>query len=401
MNIDPKKAVLTQVPRKKILFLITKSVWGGAQRYVFDLASAFRHEYEVSIATGETGTLTEKVSELEIPVRFIKSFQRDISIKKELYSLWEIFLLLKDERPDVIHVNSSKAGGLGALAARIANIISRNHTITIIFTAHGWAFKESRSRFENLAIRFFSLITVLLSDFTITVSEDDHFRARWMPFAQKKMVAIHNGIGTLGLKKRKDARHCISQALGATLPQSNHWIGTIAELHKNKGLEYVLEAIRILAREAKDFLFVIIGEGEDRKRLEDCIERYELKEVVHLTGRLPDASKLLSAFDVFTLSSIKEGLPYTILEAGRAGLPVVATSVGGIPEIIEDMRSGILVRPKNPTELAGALKLFIDDKKRREEFGAALKETITTRFSKEKMLEETRHIYAEALQEKS
>lgn len=378
--------------KKKILYVITKSNWGGSQRYVYDLAHALRETCHVAVAAGGEGLLIKKLREAGIATHAVPSFERDVHLTKEFHVLRELLDILRTEMPDIVHVNSSKAGGLGALAVRIHNLI-HNTSARSIFTAHGWAFKEDRPLPEQLLIRFFSYLTVLLSHATIVVSEDDRRRASWMPFVGSKIHHIWNGIDTEHpLLTRDESRASITKTIGHE-PAHRIWVGTIAELHRNKGLLHAIRAIEELRQDNVFVSYVIIGEGEERHNIETLLKMKGLRDTVLLTGTIADAAALIPAFDIFLLPSTKEGLPYTILEAGVAGVPVVATAVGGIPEIIEDMRSGILVRSKNSTEIAGAIRLCVEDAAEREVFGKALFERVRRLFTLPLMVEATERLY--------
>jgi glycosyltransferase involved in cell wall biosynthesis len=212
------------------------------------------------------------------------------------------------------------------------------------------------------------------------------------------MSVIYNGIGKLKLLSKSAARvELFGEKATEIMTKKPLVIGTIAELHKNKGLSYALEGLAQLKKQsAQPFIFVVIGEGEERARLEAEREALGLTDSVFFVGFKTDASALLSAFDIFLFTSTKEGFPYAILEAGNAGLPVVATAVGGIPEVIDDMRSGILIQSKNPGEVARALSYLIEHKERREEFGLAIKERIEGRFNIETMTKETLALYEQS-----
>ena len=128
---------------KKILFVITKSNWGGAQKYVYDLANELHRpnaEFEVAVAFGQEGQLAGKLREAGITTHPIRSLQRDVSVIADIKSFFELLRLFKTQKPDIAHLNSSKVGGLGALAARVAGVPK------IIFTVHGWPFWETRGR---------------------------------------------------------------------------------------------------------------------------------------------------------------------------------------------------------------------------------------------------------------
>lgn len=301
----------------KVLFVITKGNWGGAQRYVFDLATSLPpHEFSVSVAFGQPGDLSKKLADAIIQTHPITSLARDISLGKELRSFFELYRLFKKEKPDIVHLNSSKAGGLGALAARLAGIQK------IIFTAHGWPFGEKRSALTRTMFWIASWITALLSHKIICVSEHDLKKAQIMPFVGKKSVRIYNGIKPEHVESGDIIRRAFPN--GAVIT------GTIGELNKNKNQIALLEE----ARKDPTMYIAIVGEGEERKNLERAIEKYNLSDRVKLFGFRP-ARDVLKGFNEFALPSIKEGLPYVLLEAKMAGLPIKANRVGGIGEILD------------------------------------------------------------------
>ena len=174
--------------KKKVLYVITKGNWGGAQRYVFDLATGLpKDEFEVAVALGEPalsagkpGLLADKLKSASVMIYYISSLGRDVSFGKDTTSFFELYRLFKKEKPDIAHLNSSKAGGVGALAARLAGVHK------IIFTAHGWPFWEQRNFLMRGAIWFFSWLTALLSHTVIVISDYDLRVARRMPFTSSK-----------------------------------------------------------------------------------------------------------------------------------------------------------------------------------------------------------------------
>jgi glycosyltransferase involved in cell wall biosynthesis len=369
--------------KKKILYVITKSNWGGAQRYVFDLAAGLPDTFEAVVALGGEGPLKIKLEKSGIRTVSLPFLARDVKLFSDFLVLKNLVSLFKKERPDIIHLNSSKIGGLGALAGRIAKVPN------IIFTAHGWAFREERPPMQKMAIKFLSWLTILWSHSVITVSERDLREGLAFPFVHKKIILIHNGISETEFLPKSEARKMLHKK---DMPTAL-WVGTIGELHKNKGHKYALEALSVLAPKHA-VKFFIIGEGEERAALEKTIADLNLQENVFLAGKRDDAAALLGAFDIFIFPSIKEGLPYAILEAGYAGLPVISSAVGGIPEIITDMQSSILVRPKNPDEIVKAFEFLLAHPKEAATFGKKLRSNVKKNFSLKKMLRETIAVYA-------
>ncbi len=374
---------MEQNPRKtKVLFVITKSNFGGAQHYVYDLARELpRAEFEAVVACGGAGTLVEKLIEAGVRTILLPSLARDISLLRDVqsfFALWKLFLV---ERPDVVHLNSAKASGLGGLAARLA-FVPR-----IIFTAHGWAFNEDRSLLSRTAIKIFSWLTVILTHKTIAVSEAVRDDTQNWPFITGKVATVHNGTEGVGRLSREDAR----KVLG--LPFDVFIVGTIAELHPNKGLPYAIEAIAKLSQKHPDVYYAILGDGEEKARLNALLEAQGLRGRVFLHGFVKDASHYLKAFDCFVLPSVKEGLPYVILEAGLAELPTIATSVGGIPEVIEDQKTGLLVPAKNADALADAINKLITSPALRTSLGTSLHEKVLHDFSLNNMTANTLKLY--------
>jgi hypothetical protein len=173
--------------QKKVLFLITKSNWGGAQRYVYDLATALnRNEFEPVVALGGNGTLVDMLHHAGIRTIAIKSLVRDVDAKQELALARELYSIFRTEKPDVLHLNSSKAGAMGAFVGRLARVRR------IIFTAHGWAFNEDRPFWQRLIIKAIHYATVVLSHHTIAVSSGMMREMNW-PGVQTKMSVINPG----------------------------------------------------------------------------------------------------------------------------------------------------------------------------------------------------------------
>lgn len=302
---------------KKILYLITKANWGGAQRYVYDLATSLpKDQFRVLVAFGAEGLLVKKLQEKNIPTFRIQGMQRDLSIVEDVKSFFELVDLFRTEQPDIVHLNSSKAGGVGALAARVAGVPR------IVFTAHGWPFWENRNAISRALIYFFSWLTALLSHKIIVVSDFDLKVAKEMPFISGKVVRIYNGIAPQNLGS--------GDAIRQSFPAGVRVTGTIGELNKNKNQIALIEE----ANHNSEMHVAIVGDGELREYLTEKIKEYGLESRVKLFGFMP-ASEVLKGFDVFALPSIKEGLPYVLLEAKNAGLPIVANRVGGVGEILD------------------------------------------------------------------
>jgi glycosyltransferase involved in cell wall biosynthesis len=368
--------------------LITQSELGGAQTYCLDLANDLRKKFNVSIAAGGKGALALKSELSGIKYYEIPHLKRSISPIKDFLALAEIIKLIKKIKPDIIHLNSSKISILGSLAIFIYKLLIINYQLSIIYTAHGWVFNEPSPIWKKLFYKYAEKFTSKFKDKIICVSEFDYQTALAQKICPKeKLVMIHNGIGEINFLSRQESREKLN------LPNNKFIIGSIGNLYKTKGFEYLIEATKKLIDEEIKISTVIIGEGRERKNLTELIKKYKLENNIILAGWVPEAAELLSAFDIYICSSVKEGLSYTIIETMLNGLPIIATRVGGNPELIEDGRNGLLVNSQNSEDLAEKIKKLKNNIELQQELSTQARIKAREEFNLEKMLEETKKIY--------
>jgi len=377
--------------KKKILFCITKGNFGGAQRYVYDLATNLPNDkFEAVVACGEGEELPNLLKEKQVRSIRLNKLVREVKIFDEFKVCKELIRLIRSERPDVIHLNSSKIGGLGAVAGRIASLLERNYGPKIIFTAHNWGFNDnSRSSFEKIFYYLSHWITLMLCHQAIAVSDKTKNDIGFLPFIKDKITVVYNGILEFNTLQKEESRIIL-----ASKDSNKIIIFSTSELHKNKGVDVALKALSLLPEEAREkIIYCVAGSGEEKEKLEIMSKDFGLGDNVRFLGFVPDAKKLLTGANIFLLPSRTEAFPYSILEAGMVGLPIIATSVGGIPEVIKDMQNGILVHPKNPKEIAEAILYLLDHKEKQEEFGREIQKTVPNFFSLEKMVDATIKLY--------
>ncbi len=384
---------------KKILYFITQSEFGGAQRYVFDLANNLKSDFQVAVAMGEqrnNGKLAKILQENNIKYYIIPHLKRSISPINEILALREIIKLIKQYQPDIIHLNSSKISILGSLASLLLKSTFDIRHSKIVYTVHGWVFNEPLPWLLKKFYLYAEKFTAGFKDKIICVSEyDKQVALKYKIAPAEKLVTIHNGIAPIEFYAKEEARQILhSQVASYELWDTRLLVGSIGNLYKTKGYEYLIEATDILINKNKlPATFLIIGDGSERKNLENLIKKYNLQNNFILAGQIDQAARLLKAFDVYVCSSVKEGLPYTVLEAMLAGLPIVSTNVGGLPEMIENNKTGLLSKPAKARDLAEKIKLLIDNKTLRQELGMCAEEKVKAEFSLEKMVEETKNIY--------
>lgn len=375
--------------KTKVLFVITKSNFGGAQKYVYDLATSLPQDrFEIKVILGGKGPLATILEGAGVHTISLLSLGRDVNILGDIKSFFELLRIVKHEKPDVLHLNSSKIGIMGGLVGRITK------TPRIVFTAHGWAFNENRSRISRFIIKVISWTTILLAHKTIAVSQAICRDLTW-PGAQKRMCVIYNGIRPVDTIPRPKARAQLETLGDFAFPKHGFVFGTIAELHPNKGLSYAIQGFAEVAKKYPGTRYIIIGGGQDHEKLQNLIQELGLGKQVILLGFITDAARFLEAFDCFILPSTTEALAYVLLEAGSVGLPVIASNVGGLPEIIGDQETGILIPSRNHQAITQAMELILTQESFRAQLANNLKNRVTQKFSLIHSLESTISLYTQ------
>lgn len=394
----------------KILYIITHSEWGGAQKYVFDLAFALNNNpnYQVAVAAGEdkNGELIKHLLKVKIKTYYLKYLKRQVNFYNDWFAFWSLIKLFRRFHPDIVHLNSSKTGSLGALAAALYNFsiflckFQRSSAIKVIYTVHGLILNEplpwSKKYFYWLAEK----VSGLFKNHIICVSKFDKQSILKHKIAPaNKISVIHNGIDLKNIYflPKAEAREKLYHNLlnpQTTIEQWNNGviIGCIANFYPTKGLPYLLEAAREVKSIDKNIKFIIIGDGPQKEKLEKIIKDYQLSDTVFLTGRLVNANKYLKAFDIFAFPSLKEGLAYSLIDASAAGRPIITTNVGGNPEIIKHNKTGILVPPANFSALAENVLTLIRNERQRQILGKNAQQNVD-KFTLSKMIDLTTTLY--------
>lgn len=355
--------------KKRILFIITQSEFGGAQRFLSTLVAKLDPaRYDILVATGTTGDahFTEHLRNIGIRNTIIPSLVRNPHPIKDFRAVSEIRNLINDFKPTTLFLLSSKAGFLGAKAAK--DIAGLN----VVYRIGGWAFNDPQSFIRRELIIHMERSSAPQKDYIVLNNTHDYDQAQRLGIRpRKQLVMIHNGIDIAKLKflSREKAR----EKLGIT---AKIIVGTIANFYPSKGLEYFVAAAEQVA-DNSDIAFVIIGGGAHLPPFSSKVLR---------AGRIAEAARLLPAFDIFVLPSVKEGFPWVVAEAMAACIPVIATRVGATPEIIQDGQNGFLVEARHPDQIADRIKTLVNNEVLREQFGRLGLATIAEHFSIEKMV---------------
>jgi glycosyltransferase involved in cell wall biosynthesis len=350
---------MTDARRPKLLLLVTSSAWGGAERYVVRLAAAASAEFDVTVAAGssKTGELFRRLP--SGAKRFeLKDLVRPIAPWRDMKAILRLRDLIDEEGFDLVHANSSKAGLVAACAARLSRTKPR-----VVYTAHGWGFSERRSLPFRLAVLWSEKLASRWRDATIVLTSGERdvaLKEKLSTPERLRLIPLGIDRAEIDFLDAEAARAEIARVCATRLGRPV--IGTIANAYPAKDLPTLLRAFERLASELPEAELVIFGDGPEMPTLRALHAGLPHRDRIHLAGALQDAARLMKGFDVFALSSSKEGLPWVMLEASLAGVPIVATKVGALPELIEDGATGKLVPPRDPEALAAALRAVLTDK---------------------------------------
>ncbi|MFH1704828.1 MAG: glycosyltransferase family 4 protein [Patescibacteria group bacterium] len=374
------------IAKRRILFLITTADWGGAQHFILLAAKeAKKRGYEIRLAAGETGELEARCREAGLNFRRLKTVKRSISPFADLAALYEIRLLIRDFKPDVVHLNSSKMSVVGSMAAQLEKV-----PLTI-YRIGGWAFLEKLGWLKRLIYLKSEQWSASKKDIIVTVHPADEALAKKLHITpRQKIVTIPNGIDLISFDVAALSKSAARQALG--LDENKIVIGTTANFYPAKNLPWYLQSLSPLLQANANLENVIIGDGPERARIVDVIKQFGLEKSVRLIGRRDNAGALLKAFDIFCLPSSKEGMPWALLEAMAAGLPCIATDVGACRWMLEP-NAGLIIPPNNAGALLESLKVLIANPEERLRLGQAARLAIQTRFRLEDTINKTFELF--------
>jgi glycosyltransferase involved in cell wall biosynthesis len=372
---------------------------GGPPILVLDILQHLDKErFESTIATGITidrkydmiGFARDK----NIRVFAMPSLVRDIHPLKDIKTLIKLVIFLKKEKFDIVHCHTSKGGFIGRLAAKLAG------AKIIIYSPHGDIFE---GYFCKLATDFFILLEKFAARFTdkiinLTKIEIERFLEHGIG-TRHQLKQIYNGINikyyeramTSNLKKRDEFG----------LGKNDFVCATVGRLVPVKGHTYLIKAIQKVVKVIPEAKFLFVGDGELKSKLSEEIKSYDLQRNVFLLGARSDIATILSCINVFLLPSLNEGFGMVLIEAMAARKPVIATNVGGVPEVIVNGTTGILVPPEDPEAFSSAIIKLYNNPEMSLEMGLAGYKRAKKLFNIETTVHELEELYEALIAEKN
>ncbi|MTI81766.1 MAG: glycosyltransferase family 4 protein [Firmicutes bacterium] len=372
----------------RVLHLI-RPADGGMKNHLLDLLRfTNRKVFQVEVAVPETCSYKTELKEIGVNILTLP-LKGKICLQEDWQTIWKLSRYLKRHNITIIHTHGSKAALVGRIAALVAK------TPVVLFTVHNSIFYDHWPQFIKRILSFTEKLMSQCTTRIITVSNQLRNQIIEMEnIPKEKIITIYNGINTS--KFKHSPSRSFLQSLG--VPPVGKVVGVVARLATQKGIIHFLKAVSLMKEYQANF--VIIGDGPLRESLKKESENLGLKNRVFFAGYRSDVYQIMPVMDIFVLPSETEGLPLTILEAMTAGVPVVATRVGGVTEVVENQKTGLLVQPKDPHSLALAIAQLLEDEKLAKEIAGAAKQLIEEKFTVEKMIDETMDLYQQVLKEK-
>ena len=388
--------------KNKIIHLITRLDKGGSSDIaLLTVLGIDKKEYEVLLVKGPTYesqmSKEEEASVIaslkEIQLKGIKIVTNRYLVRRinpfyDLFALFSLYRLFKKEKPTIVHTHTSKAGFLGRVAAKGAGIP------IIIHTPHGHVFFGYFGAFKTKIFIFLERLASRITDKIVALTHGEKEDYLFFKIADKeKFVVINSGIE---LEKFKELPFPLKQDFKKELgiPQNALIVGTVGRLVPVKGLKFLIEAAREIISRYPNTFFVFTGDGYLRRDLEKRASDLGIKENVVFLGWRNDAAKIISVTDIFVLPSLNEGMGRVLAEAMALGKPIVASNVGGIPDLVIHGKNGFLVPSKNSRELAKYIQILLEDKEKREKMGREGRE-MAGNFSHEIMIKKISRLYKE------
>lgn len=381
--------------KTRIFCVITQSEMGGAQQFVSQLAHNLDVDrFTMHVVWGATGqTALARALPPQTTFATVHHLVRNISPLNDMMAVSELRRQMLEYRPDIVLCISSKAGFVGALAAR--PLQSQLPGLKVIYRIGGWAYNDPRSWYAKLLFILLERLSARWKDTIVVNNSHDLDQAHQLRIRpRQKVLRIFNGLDPyMPFLPRAEAREFLDERANITSPAHAYdWlVGTVANLYPTKDIPTL---VRAAARVGGNVRFVVIGEGEERQHIERVIRQYELQDRFILLGSIKDASKYLPALDVFVLPSVKEGFPWALLEAMAARVPVVATRVGAVEEMLEEGVSGILCEPGNAEQLAHGIVKLLGNDKLRQDVAIAAHQQVISKFSLREMISQYEKLFS-------
>ncbi|MBI4720432.1 MAG: glycosyltransferase [Chitinivibrionia bacterium] len=359
----------------RVLHVIDSGGMYGAETMLLGLASEQR-ALGVEPVIGSIGRngQPEKPIESEARARGIPVVRFTAFNGPDIRAAAAIIGYAKRRSIDLIHTHGYKGNILLGFIPR------RMRTVPMLRTLHGWT--NTRCFSKGRIYQILDVLSLRFTESVVAVSRGMLERKPLKGASHLAVIVIENGIAP---PARKECAQDASDDIAAFRRSGSFIMGSIGRLSREKGYRHLLSALELLVAGGADAKLVVIGDGPERREIERAAGKLGLRERILLPGYKADAKRYIRHFDVYVLSSLTEGLPIAILEAMHAGTPVVATAVGGVPDLLLNGEAGLLVPPADPRALADAVKKLMQDRGLAGELSRRAQEVVRSKYSLEAM----------------
>ncbi len=350
-----------------------------------------------SVGPGE-GSLDELARARGLAMVRVPELGRRITLLGDVRALARIVSLLWRWQPDIVHTHTAKAGALGRMASVFYNMAARrSRRCAVIHTFHGHVLEGYFGRLGSLAVRLIERTLARVTDRIVTISarQFDDITRRFAIAPPRKVAIVPLGLelgNLLALEERTGRGR-----LAAGQEAAEVVVGYVGRLVPIKDLGTLVRGVALARARLPRMRLVIAGDGEERPELEALVTQLALDRHVDFLGWRGDLPALYAAMDVFVLTSLNEGTPVSLIEAMAAGVPAVATSVGGVPDVIEQGVTGVLIPPRQPQALAQALADVVMQPERAGRMAACARQMVRERFDSVRLVEEVEAMYRASL----
>ncbi len=370
----------------KLLHVITHLPIGGAQdNTLYTVELLDKDKYDISLCCNFSGELVNRAKKIKnIKIYDVPNLLREVSVINDIRAFLFLYNLIKKEKFTIIHTHSSKAGFLGRIAAML------NKSPLVIHTIHGFAFHDFMSSFKKNIYIYLEKLSAKWTHGLVTVSNLNKKKVVDLGIAPiEKLKNIYSGIDlSLFINEKNDQ---FRKELN--LDSSHLLLGSVGRLSHQKDPITMIEAFFIVIKRFPNAHLALVGDGELRNEILIKIDQLQLNGKVHLTGNRNNPWKIYYSLDLFIMSSIYEGLGRSITEALSCGVPVVCTSVEGVPEIVRDNETGILVPPKNSSALANGIIKSLNDMDNARKMAEEGRKFVNENFDVKKMVDDIDTLY--------
>lgn len=381
--------------KHKVLHIITRLDKGGSAENTFLTITGLNQiNYSVTLLSGPGAPPDQErrrqVEEYGIQYIYIPKLVRNIHFINDLKALIKIYNFLRREKFDIVHTHTSKAGLLGRLAAKIARVP------IIIHTPHGHVFFGYFGRFKTKIFMLLEKLASRMTDIIITLTnseKEDYIKYGIAP--EHKLTVINSGVD-LNRFMQRASEEAQNFKIELGIPEKSSIVGTVGRLVPVKGLKFLIKAAKLVIQKFPDTFFILAGDGHLKQNLKKQASELGIEKNIIFLGWRDDVARIISTYDIFALPSLNEGMGRVLVEAMALGKPIVASDIGGIPDLVTHERNGFLVPAKNPEQLANYIQILLENEEQREKMGHEGKK-IAVNFSKEIMVERIAELYRELM----